>query len=117
MPTKLAANEPHQYGPICRGVSVPVPPRASRALAIFGRPTEGLGEAPNGLLRLANAVTNAGTVNGNVRTVAAVKELASTATVYDRVDAAGNKYAWFAGNSTAGPAAQAWHRLLPKGRP
>ncbi len=50
----------------------------------------------------ANSVSNAGTINGNVKTVAAVNELPSTATIYDRVDAAGTKYAWFAGKSTAG---------------
>ena len=50
----------------------------------------------------SHSVSNAGTVNGGVKTVAAVKELASTATNYDRVDASGNKYAWFGGARTAG---------------
>ncbi len=59
------------------------------------------GSVINGNL-FANSVSNAGRVNGNVKTVAAVTELASTATIYDRVDAAGNKYAWFYGNSAAG---------------
>jgi Tfp pilus assembly protein PilX len=49
-----------------------------------------------------NVIVNAGTVTGNAKTMAAVSALPSTATVYDRIDAQGNKYAWFAGNSTAG---------------
>jgi len=50
----------------------------------------------------ANSVANTGTITGNVKRVTAVRALPSTATIYDRVDAQGNKYAWFGGHSTAG---------------
>ena len=50
----------------------------------------------------ANAVSNSGAVTGNVKTVTAVSPLAPTAITWDRMDSLGNKWAWFAGNSTPG---------------
>jgi cytoskeletal protein CcmA (bactofilin family) len=50
----------------------------------------------------ANSVTNKGAITGNVKRLDAMSELPSTAITYDRLDAQGNKWAWFAGNSTAG---------------
>jgi hypothetical protein len=71
------------------------------SIVALDRVTIESGSIVNGNI-FANSVSNAGTVNGGVKTVAAVSELASTATNYDLVDAFGNKYAWFGGNSTAG---------------
>jgi hypothetical protein len=50
----------------------------------------------------ANSLANTGTVTGNTKMIDAVALLPGTATTFDRTDAAGNKYAWFLGNSTAG---------------
>ena len=49
-----------------------------------------------------NSIVNAGSITGNAKTITAVNSLPSTATVFDRTDAQGNKYAWFGGHSTAG---------------
>jgi cytoskeletal protein CcmA (bactofilin family) len=50
----------------------------------------------------SNSISNSGAITGNAKTLDAVSSLPSTATTYDRTDSAGNKYAWFAGASTAG---------------
>ena len=82
-------------------VSVPQGVTIAGSIVALDRVTTESGSIVNGSI-FANSVSNAGTVNGNVKTVAAVTALAPTAANYDLVDAGGNKYAWFYGNSTAG---------------
>jgi len=49
-----------------------------------------------------NAIVNNGTVTGSAKRITAVSALPASAGTYDRVDAQGNKYAWFGGHSSAG---------------
>ena len=53
----------------------------------------------------ANSLNNNGTIEGNVVTLTAVQELESGAATWDRLDNIGNKYDWYAGNSSPGPVA------------
>jgi cytoskeletal protein CcmA (bactofilin family) len=82
-------------------VDIPQGVTVAGSVIALDRVTTAFGSTVNGTI-FAHTVSNAGTVNGSVKTVAAVTELAPTATIFDRVDAAGNKYAWFAGASSAG---------------
>lgn len=50
----------------------------------------------------ANSVKNDGTIEGDVKLLTAVDPLPADAVVYARLDAYGNKYAWYAGNSSPG---------------
>ena len=50
----------------------------------------------------AHAVTNNGTIQGDVRLLTSVLELDPSAGTYNRIDAYGNKYNWYNGNSTPG---------------
>ena len=50
----------------------------------------------------ANAVSNSGTIEGRVALLTSVDDLPASAGAWDRVDADGNKYAWYNGNSAPG---------------
>ncbi len=50
----------------------------------------------------ANAVSNSGSIEGRVALLTSVADLPASAGTWDRLDADGNKYAWYNGNSVPG---------------